>query len=139
MERTAPAGRQAFSLLTPVPRELAGTGEWLPITGLRLGCARDCADARRVLPTSDTGDRPLHVTVTADGDVPAEGYTLAVEPGPDGPRATVRGADPAGAFYGVHTLRALLEERAGHVPRVRVRDWPALTWRGTVEGFYGPP
>jgi hyaluronoglucosaminidase len=73
--------------------------------------------------------------------LPDGGYVLAA--GRDGGHATVvlAGADGAGTFYAVQTLRQLLVRRG---PRavlrdVAVRDWPAMPIRGVIEGFYGPP
>lgn len=56
-----------------------------------------------------------------------EGYALLV----DGNGAVVVGADGAGAFYGVQTLRQLLSARDGRVflRSARIRDWPELAWR----------
>jgi hypothetical protein len=53
-----------------------------------------------------------------------EGYVLEVTPR----RITLSARAPAGLFYGVQTLRQLVE-RSG-VPAVRITDWPAMRWRG---------
>jgi hexosaminidase len=65
----------------------------------------------------------------------AEGYTLAVTP-----RAvTIRAAAPAGAFYGMQSLRQLLPAdifregrvaRAWTIPGVSIEDRPRFAWRG---------
>lgn len=52
------------------------------------------------------------------------------------------GYDERGAFYGLQTLRQLLESPAaadGRLPYVEVNDYPDLKYRGVVEGFYGTP
>ena len=52
------------------------------------------------------------------------------------------GYDERGAFYGLQTLRQLLESPAtadGGLPYVAVDDYPDLPNRGVVEGFYGTP
>jgi hyaluronoglucosaminidase len=46
------------------------------------------------------------------------------------------GADGAGTFYAVQTLRQLITD--GTVQDAVVRDWPSIPVRGTIEGFYGP-
>jgi hexosaminidase len=67
-----------------------------------------------------------------------EGYRLKV--GRD--RITILGADEAGAFYGIQTLRQLLpveafsnKPRAGvswTVPCCRIEDYPRFAWRGMM-------
>ncbi|WP_171906640.1 protein O-GlcNAcase [Jiangella alba] len=86
------------------------------------------------LPTAPGGE-PITVAVTVDEarGGPPEGYRLVV----DGTHVTITGSDPAGAFYGAQTLRALTAD--GVLPPVTVEDRPDLRWRGTIEGFYGPP
>lgn len=67
----------------------------------------------------------------------AEGYVLAA--GQHGGRAHIvlDGADGAGAFYAAESLSQLI---ARHwMPGVSVRDWPAMRYRGSIEGFYGTP
>lgn len=65
-------------------------------------------------------------------------YRLVV----DGRGIGLVGYDERGAYYGLHTLRQLLESPAagnGHLPFLTVNDWPDLPNRGVVEGFYGTP
>jgi hyaluronoglucosaminidase len=52
------------------------------------------------------------------------------------------GYDEAGAFYGLQTLRQVVESEAakgGSLPYMTVNDYPSLAYRGVVEGFYGTP
>ncbi len=52
------------------------------------------------------------------------------------------GYDERGAFYGLQTLRQLVESPAvadGRLPYVTIDDYPDLKYRGVVEGFYGTP
>lgn len=54
----------------------------------------------------------------------------------------ITGYDEIGAFYGIQTLRELVQSpvsAGGRLPFVEVRDWPDLPFRGVVEGFYGNP
>ena len=54
----------------------------------------------------------------------------------------ITGYDEQGAFYGIQTLRQLLESPAskdGRLPYAEINDWPDLPSRGVVEGFYGTP
>jgi hypothetical protein len=73
--------------------------------------------------------------------LPAGGYVLAAgnAPGGNAPGGNIlalAGADAAGTFYAVQTLRQLITHRTVH--DVTVRDWPAVSVRGVIEGFYGP-
>ncbi|WP_406692950.1 beta-N-acetylglucosaminidase domain-containing protein [Saccharopolyspora sp. ID03-671] len=65
-----------------------------------------------------------------------EGYVLAVRPDVDA-EVFVGASDPAGAYYGVQTLRQLVSP--GRIAGVGVLDRPAMPLRGAIEGFYGPP
>lgn len=57
-----------------------------------------------------------------------EGYILEV----NGRAAVVAGTDASGAFYGLQSLRQLIERGQGgvSVPGVKIRDWPFLPFRG---------
>lgn len=65
-------------------------------------------------------------------------YTLAI----DGKGISIVGYDEKGAFYGIQTLRQLMESPAagnGELPCLVINDYPDLKYRGVVEGFYGTP
>lgn len=54
----------------------------------------------------------------------------------------ITGYDERGAFYGLQTLRQLIQSSAakgGHLPYLSINDYPDLPNRGVVEGFYGTP
>lgn len=60
----------------------------------------------------------------------------------DGKGVNIVGYDEKGAFYGLQTLRAIVESPVsadGQLPCLTVNDYPDLTYRGVVEGFYGTP
>lgn len=60
----------------------------------------------------------------------------------DGKGITITGYDEKGAFYGIQTLRQLVESPAaatGELPWLEINDYPDLPYRGVVEGFYGAP
>ncbi|MEB3369311.1 beta-N-acetylhexosaminidase family protein [Saccharopolyspora mangrovi] len=65
-----------------------------------------------------------------------EAYVLAVRPDTD-MEVFIGASDPAGAYYGVQTLRQLVSP--GRIAGVGVLDRPAMPLRGAIEGFYGPP
>ncbi|WP_188984286.1 beta-N-acetylhexosaminidase family protein [Saccharopolyspora thermophila] len=72
----------------------------------------------------------------APAPVPAEGYVLAARGGSD-PTLFIGASDPAGAYYGVQTLRQIASP--GRIAGVGINDHPSMPLRGSVEGFYGPP
>lgn len=54
----------------------------------------------------------------------------------------IAGYDEQGAFYGIQTLRQIVDSPAsagGKLPSLYISDWPDLKYRGVVEGFYGEP
>ena len=78
---------------------------------------------------------------TGPAGLPAEGYVLAAGRSHGQATVVLAGADAAGTFYAVQTLRQLLVA-SGHrvvLHDVAIRDWPAMPIRGVIEGFYGPP
>lgn len=65
-------------------------------------------------------------------------YSLTVGP----KEITLIGYDARGAFYGIQTLKQLVESPAaahGTLPCMEINDYPDLPNRGVVEGFYGTP
>lgn len=55
---------------------------------------------------------------------------------------SVWGYDECGAFYGLQTLRQLLDSpvaKDSKLPYIEINDYPDLPDRGVVEGFYGTP
>ena len=55
---------------------------------------------------------------------------------------TITGFDERGAFYGIQTLKQLVESPVSSgsaLPFVEINDYPDLPNRGVVEGFYGTP
>lgn len=53
----------------------------------------------------------------------------------------IEGKDETGTFYGVQTLKQLIQKGNNKVliPEVSIRDYPTINSRGIVEGFYGTP
>ncbi|KAM3512493.1 hypothetical protein MY11210_003836 [Beauveria gryllotalpidicola] len=68
----------------------------------------------------------------------AEGYVLGSGTYNDRPTVVLNGVDIRGTFYAAQTLRQLVTDTQS-VPGVKVRDWPLMPIRGSIEGFYGIP
>jgi hypothetical protein len=67
----------------------------------------------------------------------ADGYVIASGQYRNQPSIVLNGVDKRGTFYASQTLRQLID---GHdIPAVQVRDWPLMSIRGSIEGFYGVP
>ncbi|MDX3006797.1 beta-N-acetylglucosaminidase domain-containing protein [Kribbella solani] len=66
-------------------------------------------------------------------ELPAEGYVVAVGAN----RIVLDGADVRGTYYAALTFDELVQ--GNEVDGVEIRDWPALRYRGSIEGFYGTP
>ncbi|WP_125616556.1 beta-N-acetylglucosaminidase domain-containing protein [Specibacter cremeus] len=67
----------------------------------------------------------------------SEGYVLATGKIGGQNTAVLAGADKSGSYYAVQTLRQVISGKK--IAPVRVLDWPLMSVRGTVEGFYGTP
>lgn len=87
---------------------------------VRVRLARVGTPAASRVPGADTAFR--------DPAMRREGYLLVAERG----RVDIVAASAAGIFYGVQTLKQLVEGRGpnARLRGARIRDWPALRWRG---------
>ncbi|WP_251623012.1 beta-N-acetylglucosaminidase [Odoribacter lunatus] len=61
------------------------------------------------------------------------GYYLSITP----EQMIIAGNDARGTFYAVQTLKQLLHDNL--LPEIAIKDFPAVAYRGVVEGFYGQP
>ena len=77
------------------------------------------------------------LTGSSAAGLDADGYVLATGYHDDYPSIVLNGVDKRGTFYAAQTLRQLVNR--GRVPGVHVRDWPLMSIRGSIEGFYGIP
>lgn len=88
-------------------------------------------------------DRRLRAALASKGlavadDFNPEGYVLDVDRG----GIRVAGMSGAGLFYGVQTLRQLLRpsrDKRIECPAVRIKDWPAMRWRGVHDDISRGP
>jgi hexosaminidase len=73
----------------------------------------------------------IHLMLNGDTSLTDEGYELTIARD-----SILLGSNcPAGLFYGIQTLRQLLQaDHSGNVslPAVSIRDTPRFTWRGTM-------
>ena len=63
----------------------------------------------------------------------AEGYYLQITPD----QIVIAGKDEAGTFYGVQSLLQVMSKP--EVMQCEITDWPSVSCRGVIEGFYGNP
>ena len=78
------------------------------------------------------GKEKFTVKLKTAKDFPAEmkdeGYTLSVTPG----SVTISAASEAGFFYGLQTLRQLVDGKKS-IPCCQIKDWPAFKYRGYMQ------
>lgn len=70
-------------------------------------------------------------------DSNAEGYTIASVAMGSGSLITLAGHDANGLYYAAQTFRQLAQRSS--IPALVIQDHPAMSVRGTIEGFYGAP
>ena len=63
----------------------------------------------------------------------AEGYYLQITPD----QIVIAGKDEAGTFYGLQSLLQIMSRP--EVAQCEITDWPSVSCRGVIEGFYGNP
>lgn len=106
-------------------------------------CGKPIAISERPLPGRRIALRrtgasdPLPRPGEAAGPLSREAYSLIIHP--DG--GEIRARSSAGLFYGVQTVRQLVESGTAPatLPEVEIRDWPSLPYRGTmIDISHGP-
>jgi hypothetical protein len=116
--------------LLPAPRELRrGRGTHQVGRGWEVAGGGRAAARARTLPSADlrgVADRPSRLALHHDATLPAEGFTLTIEP--DGLR--IAAADERGALWAVETIRQLVAGCGAELPCLELRDWPDLPERG---------
>ncbi|MGA8289169.1 MAG: glycoside hydrolase family 20 zincin-like fold domain-containing protein, partial [Acidobacteriaceae bacterium] len=110
------------------------TGVQLPI-----GSSADSTARGMTIVLDRTGaiDQPLALPGDLPGPRSKEGYDLAVSD--HGGR--IHAESSAGIFYGIQTLRQLIEGNGSDsvLPQVEIHDWPSVELRGTmVDISHGP-
>lgn len=132
-------------IINPVPQKmLIDRDQWLDISrGFNpIGSAKTYAVELSFAPLSSKGVRMEiafgpEVAVKRGLEAVSGAYALSI----DGSGISIFGYDDRGAFYGIQTLRQLIEscDAEARLPQTRIEDYPDLPDRGVVEGFYGTP
>jgi hexosaminidase len=109
--------------------------------GLEVSIASNDSSGEGALPVllnrEGQKDEPLALPGEQVGANSREAYDLAVTD----KGVNIHARSSAGIFYGLQTLRQLLEGQSPQaaLPVVEIRDWPALAFRGTmVDISHGP-
>lgn len=140
------------SHVNPVPQQAKTSGAFFPApASWRINKDKDFSDkysyVMKALETASprqTAKANFQLTIGIKGNksikgvakkIPqqAEGYYLIINKD----NATIAGYDERGAYYGVQTLLAIMQE--GKLETCEITDYPDVRYRGVVEGFYGTP
>ncbi|MBQ8270859.1 MAG: beta-N-acetylglucosaminidase domain-containing protein [Bacteroidaceae bacterium] len=133
--------------ISPAPQEISWSGESafpgstaFAITGEATADADAVALFKENFPTGGLlpviiGERGDAAVSAYESLIPeqAEGYYLSV--GSD--KVVIAGNDGAGTFYGVQSFIQIASQP--NVMAVTITDYPAIPYRGLVEGYYGNP
>lgn len=154
--------------ILPTPQEVSTTGVAVPLTGnvkVSVGTTSDPA-AKSALEkvikdaggtanfvTTPTTDAAVYLGTTADNPSIAaaltavessgasalakDGYVIATGNIGGKPALVLDGKDATGSYYAVQSLGQVVSN--GKAPSMTVKDWPLMSIRGAIEGFYGIP
>ena len=152
--------------LIPIPRESHFSGDTTAASALVIVPSGNSSDyfaahnleqamrARGILVTPNTGAPALTISLLRESTPAAqkvlesaslaftpamqrEGYALVAQPG----RVSIVAATSAGIFYGVQTLKQLLQGYGNScfIPTGTIRDWPAMRYRGVSDDLSRGP
>ncbi|MFG6119345.1 beta-N-acetylhexosaminidase family protein [Thalassobacillus sp. B23F22_16] len=78
--------------------------------------------------------------VEGTASIKNEGYVLVAKE-TDKKQIVLAGKDKTGTYYAAKTFKQLIQESNGRdlIQEIEIRDWPEMSIRGSIEGFYGPP
>ncbi|WP_107503900.1 beta-N-acetylglucosaminidase domain-containing protein [Arthrobacter sp. ERGS1:01] len=159
----------AVPQILPAPQEISTDGVPVPLTGtvkVAAGAGTD-ASAKALLAqviakaggtasfvdaanpagatvflgtTADNAALPAALTAVGAGNadaLAANGYVIATGTVSGKPSLVLDGKDATGTYYAVQSLSQTV--KSGVVPAMKVKDWPLMSIRGAIEGFYGIP
>lgn len=143
---------QSLPQVYPVPQEIKETGGQMTFSSLSLkngGCGPDILSELQTIFGKNTlrGGRDS-IMIGHGGSAAIRRMNLPIKKVPgayylsvDNNAILIAGFDETGVFYGLQTLRQLLQRSRGQfvLPKVTINDYPDIPFRGTVEGFYGAP
>ena len=150
---TSPEAELAFSRVIPKPVSATATGKTFLITeNITIAFDSSAAEMRGVANylaetlntvtglsinvASNTDDAAIVLTLQdGDSNLGDEGYELKI----DERSITITANKPAGAFYGVQTLRQIIADKGDDAPRKEwevatgtITDSPEYAWRGSM-------
>lgn len=109
--------------------------EFLEVNGIEVNTEHNDNSTTLIIGEAEDGipelDEALNGT-TAE-NLREEGYALVSNDG----KIAIEGKDGDGTFYGVQTFKQLVKD--SNIPEVNITDYPTVSARGIVEGFYGTP
>ncbi|MDZ5252088.1 beta-N-acetylglucosaminidase domain-containing protein [Clostridium sp. LIBA-8841] len=109
--------------------------EFLDANGIEVNSEHDSNSTTLIIGEVDDDipelDQALNGTSTEE--LKDEGYALVANDG----TIAIEGKDGDGTFYGVQTFKQLVKD--SNIPEVNITDYPTVSARGIVEGFYGTP
>lgn len=133
-------------IVNPTPQQMMfkGTGALDVTCGFRLKDKQQSFSAD--VPFLTLNEKGVRLTVDYGTKISRKNAVKAVSGAyaltVDAKGITVIGYDERGAFYGLQTLRELMESpemKKGKLPYLEINDYPVMPNRGVVEGFYGEP
>ena len=134
----------------PTPQEVKASNETITLTGSYLLNGMKEAnpyatqDLIELLGPNESAKEIMKIHIGERGDkavrkynkfIPkqAEGYFIRI----NAKEIVLAGNDEQGTFYAVQTLKQLLKDN--QLPVTEITDYPEISFRGVVEGFYGAP
>ena len=134
----------------PTPQEVKTSNETITLTGSYLLNGMKEAnpyatqDLIELLGPNESAKGIMKIHIGERGDkavrkynkfIPkqAEGYFIRI----NAKEIVLAGNDEQGTFYAVQTLKQLLKDN--QLPVTEITDYPEISFRGVVEGFYGAP
>jgi hexosaminidase len=124
--------KAAPAALIPFPKQAMWENRWLDVSGGFDPVGNISMLSRMAVKWPDVVNAnsrvQAHVSVQPKVAPKPEGYVLTV----DSKKVTIVGADAAGVFYAIQTLRQLAQRHSDRIvlPCGSIRDWPAFAVRG---------
>lgn len=132
------------TLFLPVPREVSQTADVITLLDGALIVIPNASLLFEAQTAQQALERYAGVSwpVVAGSDYANTGLVLEIEEAVQHPsgyqlvirdgRILVRGADAAGVYYGVCTLRQMLQQHGNRLPGTQIDDWPDFPARGVM-------